>query len=126
MNLATRADGLGTSAGPHTSTPMQYRIYMISGSGTNETGSELVNAVPRPETNRAVQFLNVSGHNATDIRNGTTHELSAGDVLVIPSGTGHQFTGIDDHIRYVMIRVDPDKVVPLKDEADSREYPRNR
>ena len=30
------------------------------------------------------------------------------------------------HIRYVMIRIDPDKVVPLKDEADSREYLRNR
>ena len=100
--------------------------YVISGSGTNVTGSDLVNAVPRPATNRAVQFLNGPGHNATEIRNGTTHELSAGDVLVIPAGTGHQFTRIDDHIRYVMIRIDPDKVVPLKDEADSREYLRNR
>ena len=100
--------------------------YVISGSGTNVTGSELVNAVPRPADNRAVQFLNGPGHNATEIRNGTTHELSAGDILVIPAGTGHQFTRIDDHIRYVMIRIDPDKVVPLKDEADSREYLRNR
>ena len=52
--------------------------------------------------------------------------VSAEDVLVIPAGTGHQFTRIDDHIRYVMIRIDPDKVVPLMDEADSREYLRNR
>ncbi len=100
--------------------------YVISGSGTNVTGSDLVDAVTRPPDNRAVQFLNGPGHNATAIRNGTTHELSAGDILVIPAGTGHQFTRIDDHIRYVMIRIDPDKVVPLMDEADSREYLRNR
>ena len=100
--------------------------YVISGSATNVTGSDLVDAVTRPPDNRAVQFLNGPGHNATAIRNGTTHELSAGDILVIPAGTGHQFTMIDDHIRYVMIRIDPDKVVPLMDEADSREYLRNR
>ncbi len=43
-------------------------------------------------------------------------------MLVIPAGTGHQFTKIDDHITYLMIRVDPDKVVPLMGEADSRAY----
>ena len=96
--------------------------YVISGSGTNVTGSDLVDAVPRGAGSRAVQYLNGPGHNATSTRNGTTHELKAGDVFVIPAGTGHQFTRIDDHIRYVMIRIDPDKVVPLMDEADSRAY----
>ena len=96
--------------------------YVISGSGTNVTGPDLVNSVPRPSDNRAVQFLNGPGHNAEEIRNGQTVELEAGDVLVIPAGTGHQFTRIDDHITYLMIRVDPDKVVPLLDEAGAREY----
>jgi hypothetical protein len=41
---------------------------------------------------------------------------------VIPAGTGHQFTKIDDHITYLMIRVDPDKVVPLMSAAESRTY----
>ena len=44
----------------------------------------------------------------------------AGDAVVIPAGTGHQFTKIDDHITYLMIRVDPDKVTPHKTEADSK------
>ncbi len=100
--------------------------YVISGSATNVTGSDLIGAVPRGPDNRAVQFLNGPGHNAREIQNGTTNELSAGDILVIPGGTGHQFTRIDDHIRYVMIRIDPDKVVPLMDEEDSREYLRER
>ena len=96
--------------------------YVISGSGTNVTGPDLVESVPRPATSRAVQRLNGPGHNAAAIRNGMTVELKAGDVLVIPAGTGHQFTRIDDHITYLMIRVDPDKVVPLMDEGDARAY----
>ena len=48
--------------------------------------------------------------------------LKPGDVVVIPAGTGHQFTKIDDHIDYLMVRIDPDKVTPLKSEAQSKEY----
>ena len=40
--------------------------------------------------------------------------------IVIPAGVGHWFTQIDDHIRYLIIRVDPDKVTPLKDESASK------
>ena len=43
-------------------------------------------------------------------------------MIVIPAGTGHWFTKIDDHIRYLMVRIDPDKVLPLKDEAASKAY----
>jgi uncharacterized protein YjlB len=42
-------------------------------------------------------------------RNGVAYQLKVGDVVVIPAGTGHQFTKIDDHITYLMVRVDPDK-----------------
>lgn len=96
--------------------------YVISGSGINVTSPELVGAERRPPDNRAVRFLNGPGRNAAAMRNEVTHELSAGDVLVIPAGTGHQFTRIDDHITYLMVRIDPDKVVPLMSAADSRDY----
>ena len=89
--------------------------YVLAGSGTNVTGPDLVDPTPRPS-------LNGPGHNATAIRNGVTQELTPGDVLVIPAGTGHQFTRIDNYITYLMVRIDPDKVVPLMDEDDSREY----
>lgn len=96
--------------------------YILSGSGTNRTGPDVVDPQRRPPDDRAVRLLNGPGANATDMRNPAEHELTAGDVLVIPAGTGHQFTRIDDHITYLMIRVDPDKVVPLMSEADSRVY----
>lgn len=94
--------------------------HIIEGAATLMTGADLVNAQQRPADNEAVRLLNGPGSNAASIRNGVAHELRAGDVIVIPAGTGHWFQKIDDHITYLMIRVDPDKVVPLKDEAASK------
>ncbi len=96
--------------------------YVLSGGGTVLTSPELVNSVRRPADNRAVMTLNGPGHNAEDVRNGVSHELKAGDVFVIPAGTGHEFTRIPDHITYLMVRVDPDKIVPLMDEHQSEAY----
>ena len=96
--------------------------HIISGSATLVTGPILVDAQRRPATNENVRLLNGPGSNAASIRDGVTHRLKAGDVIVIPAGTGHWFTKIDEPITYLMIRIDPDKVVPLKDEAASRAY----
>jgi mannose-6-phosphate isomerase-like protein (cupin superfamily) len=94
--------------------------HVIDGSATLVTGPDLVDSKRRPADNTAVRLLNGPGHNAASIRNGVTHQLKAGDVIVIPAGTGHWFTRIDDHITYLMVRIDPDKVAPLKDEAASK------
>ena len=96
--------------------------HIISGSATLVTGPILVDAQRRPATNENVRLLNGPGSNAASIRDGVTHRLEAGDVIVIPAGTGHWFTKIDEPITYLMIRIDPDKVVPLKDEAASKAY----
>ena len=98
-------------------------VYIVmSGGGTILTGADLVNKVRRPPDNRAVQFLNGPGNNAENVRDGATRELKQGDVFIIPAGTGHEFTKINNHITYMMIRVDPDKVVPLMDAAASQSY----
>ena len=94
--------------------------HIMDGEATLVTGPDIVGAERRPATNNNVRNLNGPGSNGTSIRNGATYHLTAGDVIVIPAGVGHWFTQIDDHIRYLMIRVDPDKVTPLKDEAASK------
>jgi len=96
--------------------------HVISGSATLVLGPDIVNRQRRPATLRTVVEFNGPGHNGTDIRNGVAYQIKAGDVVVIPAGTGHWFTKIDDHINYLMIRFDPDKVTPLKSEAQSKEY----
>jgi mannose-6-phosphate isomerase-like protein (cupin superfamily) len=96
--------------------------HIIEGSATLVTGPDLVDMKRRPADLETVRLFNGPGNNSASIRNGVAHELKAGDVIVIPAGTGHWFTRIDDHITYLMIRIDPDKVTPLKDEAASKAY----
>jgi mannose-6-phosphate isomerase-like protein (cupin superfamily) len=96
--------------------------HIIEGSATLVTGPDLVGMKRRPADLETVRLFNGPGNNAASIRNGVSHELKAGDVIVIPAGTGHLFTKIDDHITYLMVRIDPDKATPLRDEAASKAY----
>ena len=93
--------------------------YVIDGSATLLTGPEIVGAVKRPADEKTVRLQNGPGWNADTITNPQVNNLKAGDMLVVPAGTGHLFTEIPDHITYMMVRVDPDKTVPTKSQAES-------
>jgi mannose-6-phosphate isomerase-like protein (cupin superfamily) len=96
--------------------------YIMEGTGTLVLGPEITNMQRRPATAETVRLFNGPGNNGTEIKNGKTLNLKAGDVVVIPAGTGHWFTKIDDHIQYVMVRIDPDKVTPTMDEEASKKW----
>ncbi len=96
--------------------------HIISGSGTLVLGPDITNRQRRPATQRTVVEFNGPGNNGSEVKNGVAYEVKEGDVVVIPAGTGHWFTKIDDHLDYMMVRIDPDKVTPLKSEAQSKEY----
>ena len=96
--------------------------HVIDGSATLVTGPDIVDMKRRPADLQTVREFNGPGNKAR--RSATAWSITSrpGDVIVIPAGTGHWFTKIDDHIRYLMVRIDPDKVLPLKDEAASQAY----
>jgi mannose-6-phosphate isomerase-like protein (cupin superfamily) len=96
--------------------------HIIDGTATLMLGADITNRQRRPATLRTVVEFNGPGNNGSEIRNGKSYNLKPGDVVVIPAGTGHLFTKIDDHIDYLMVRIDPDKVTPVKDEAASKAY----
>jgi mannose-6-phosphate isomerase-like protein (cupin superfamily) len=96
--------------------------HIVDGTATLVLGPDITNRQRRPATQLTVREFNGPGNNGSEIRNGVAHQLKAGDVIVIPAGTGHLFTKIDDHIDYLMVRIDPDKVTPIKDEAASKDY----
>jgi mannose-6-phosphate isomerase-like protein (cupin superfamily) len=96
--------------------------HIVDGTATLVLGPDITNRQRRPATLRTVVEFNGPGNNGSEIRNGVTYQLKPGDVVVIPAGTGHLFTKIDDHIDYLMVRIDPDKVTPIKDEAASKAY----
>jgi mannose-6-phosphate isomerase-like protein (cupin superfamily) len=96
--------------------------HVIDGSGTLVLGPDITDMKRRPATEETVRLFNGPGNNGASIRNGVTYQLKPGDVVVIPAGTGHWFTKIDDHISYLMVRIDPDKVTPVRDETESQAY----
>ena len=96
--------------------------HIVDGTATLVVGPDITNRQRRPSTQLTVREFNGPGNNGDQIRNGVTYQLKPGDVVVIPAGTGHWFTRIDDHIDYLMVRIDPDKVTPIKSEAQSKEY----
>jgi mannose-6-phosphate isomerase-like protein (cupin superfamily) len=96
--------------------------HIIEGTATLMLGADITNRQRRPATQQTVREFNGPGNNGSEIRNGVSYQLKVGDVVVIPAGTGHLFTKIDDHIDYLMVRIDPDKVTPIRDEAASKAY----
>ena len=96
--------------------------HVIEGTATLVLGPDISNRQRRPATQQTVREFNGPGNNGSEIKNGVAYQLKPGDVVVIPAGTGHWFSKIDDHIDYVMVRIDPDKVTPIKDEAASKAY----
>ena len=96
--------------------------HIISGSATLVLGPDITNRQRRPATLRTVMEFNGPGNNGSGILDGLAYDIKAGDVVVIPAGTGHWFTKIDDHINYLMIRIDPDRMAPIKDAAQSKAY----
>src|SRR5262245_61773418 len=96
--------------------------HIIDGTATLMLGPDITYRQRRPATQQTVREFNGPGNNGSEIRNGVSYQLKPGDVVVIPAGTGHWFTKIDDHIDYLMVRIDPDKVTPLKNNAAAKEY----
>ena len=94
-----------------------YQI--IEGTATLLTGPDLVHSVKRPADEKTVRLQNGPGYSSDSITNPQVNHLKPGDVIVIPAGTGHWFTEIPDHITYMMVRIDPDKVVPTKSQKES-------
>jgi mannose-6-phosphate isomerase-like protein (cupin superfamily) len=93
--------------------------YIIEGEATLLTGPDLVGPVKRPDNEKTVRLQNGPGWSSDSITNPQVNHLKPGDMIVIPAGTGHLFTEIPDHITYMMVRIDPDKVVPTKSQAES-------
>jgi hypothetical protein len=59
--------------------------HIIEGTATLVTGPDLVGKKRRPADLETVRLFNGPGNNSASIRNGATHQLKAGDVIVIPA-----------------------------------------
>lgn len=87
--------------------------HVISGNGTLVTGGTIQNAKEIPADNQVVTVLNGPSTNGGPVMNGVSRKLAPGDVVIIPPNTPHWFSEITtDQIVYLVVRVDPNKVLP--------------
>jgi mannose-6-phosphate isomerase-like protein (cupin superfamily) len=88
--------------------------HVIDGEGTLVTGGTMVNAKPRPPDSDAVKLEDGPGASGTGIQGGVSRQIKAGDVVVIPAGVPHWFSQIQGSITYLVVRVDPTRVLAVK------------
>ena len=70
-------------------------LYVIDGSATFITGGTMVGG----KTTKAGQWL------GTDIKGGETHQLTKGDVIVVPAGVPHWFKEVPSTVSYFVVKV---------------------
>ncbi len=112
VGVLYRAEGDKQTAALHYKVSEVYHV--ITGSATFVTGGTLVNAKIREAGSMEVSKEDGPGSSGSAIQGGVTHQLKAGDVIVIPAGTAHWFSKIDGSIAYLVIRVDPSQAIKLQ------------
>ena len=104
------ADGTG---GGITHDGQTETYYILSGSGTLVTGGHIVNgrkSAPDSEVTRVLNGPSCSGIIAgNDV---VKRVLNPGDIVIIPAGVPHGWINITDHVDYLSVRPDPDRVLP--------------
>ena len=90
-------------------------IYHVTdGAGTLVTGGTMVDAKTRPADAISVRLEDGPGASGTAIKGGERRRIKAGDVVIIPAGVPHWFSAIEGSITYVVVRVDPNRLIAPK------------
>ena len=83
--------------------------YIItSGSGILTTGGTILNK----KASAGVNVMNGPSGNGTAGANAYSRKVQTGDIIIIPTGVGHGWSQITDHVTYLSVRPDPDRVLP--------------
>ena len=85
--------------------------YILSGSGMLTTGGTTVEPKRSAADSDIVKVLNGPSGNGIN-QGGYTRKLGPGDMVVIPPGVFHGWSQITDHVTYLSVRPDPDRVLP--------------
>ena len=113
IGVVYRAQGASPSgSSSHDKVTEVYQI--VEGAGTLVTGGEIVNPQRRDSAGELVGQVNGPGVSGTAIRDGHAQEVGPGDVIIIPAGTPHWFSHVNQAITCTVVRVDPAGIVALK------------
>jgi mannose-6-phosphate isomerase-like protein (cupin superfamily) len=102
----------GAPVGAITHSQVTEVYYIVSGGGTLVTGGTVINSRPLPADGEIVRIA-VGPSTSGVLEGGSRRPVGPGDVVVIPAGIPHGFEDVKEHVTYLSIRPDPDKVLPV-------------
>jgi len=95
--------------------PVLYHDYtaetyiITSGSGILTTGGVIENKKPSVGV---PNVMNGPSGTGTAGRGAYSRRVQTGDIIIIPTGVAHGWSQITDHVTYLSVRPDPDRVLP--------------
>ena len=92
----------------------QTETYIIiSGGGTLVTGGRVVNGRRSAPDSQVTQVLNGPSCSGPIVGDDVVKRVvKVGDIIIIPAGVPHGWEAIGDHVDYLTVRPDPDRVIP--------------
>jgi mannose-6-phosphate isomerase-like protein (cupin superfamily) len=88
--------------------------HVLEGAGTLVTGGRMLGAQRREAGAGVVVEINGPGYSGSAIEGGVSRRIERGDVVIIPAGTPHWWTEVEEALTYTVVRVDPQQVVKLR------------
>jgi hypothetical protein len=114
VGVVHRAKTSGTQSGGGIEHSQITEIYhVMEGNATLVTGGSMDNTSEFPADHPVVTVLNGPSTRGGPIQNGVSRKIGPGDVVLIPPNTPHWFSEITSgRIVYLVVRVDPHKILP--------------
>ncbi len=114
VGVVHRSKTSGAQAGGGIEHSQITEIYhVMEGNATLVTGGSMDNTSEFPADHPVVTVLNGPSTRGGQVQNGVSRKIGPGDVVIIPPNTIHWFSEItSDQIVYLVVRVDPHRVLP--------------
>lgn len=114
VGVVHRSKTSGAQAGGGIEHSQITEIYhVMEGNATLVTGGSMDNLAEFPADHPVVTVLNGPSTRGGPIQSGVSRKIGPGDVVIIPPHTPHWFSEItSDQIVYLVVRVDPHRVLP--------------
>jgi mannose-6-phosphate isomerase-like protein (cupin superfamily) len=88
--------------------------YVLEGTGTLVTGGTMVDRKALDPGSRVVRELTGPSATGPRVENGESRRIGPGDSVIIPAGVPHWFENVQGTIKYLVVRVDPERLLETK------------
>lgn len=108
----------GVSSGPDSGARGIQHLHqtetyiIISGAGTLVTGGQILQGTMSAPESSVTTTLNGPSCSGQIVGTVQKRDVKVGDLVIIPAGVPHGWAAIPDHVDYLSVRPDPDRVLP--------------